>query len=401
MQNIKIKTLIDQGTTILDPNSVFIDPSVNLDLISPDITIYPGCRISGEKTSIGPSCILGEEAPATIKDCQLAENVKLKGGFFSGATFMSGAELCSGAHVRPGTLLEEQASCAHTVGLKQTVLLPFVTLGSLINFCDCLMSGGTDKKNHSEVGSSYIHFNYTPHQDKATPSLIGDVPRGVMMKEKPIFLGGQGGLVGPCRVAYGTIVAAGTILRKDVCEEGCLVHDRPARKHSQHPYNSSIHGNIHRILINNFVYIGNLHALLQWHTSVRSQFMTKTPYLKACAEGAVNQIKLMIKERVKRLSQLKNNLEKSLEFIRSKSGADLSVSPYTEQQAFIEKWPELESRLETDNATNADIKAQDTFLNKLNSNMSYIEAIKALDPDAKQSGTTWLQSIVDSVTALI
>ena len=66
------------------------------------------------------------------------------------------------------------------------------------------MAGGTSRKNHSEIGSSYIHFNFTPHQDKATPSLVGDVPRGVMLDRAPIFLGGQGGLVGPVRIAYGT-----------------------------------------------------------------------------------------------------------------------------------------------------------------------------------------------------
>ena len=81
------------------------------------------------------------------------------------------------------------------------------------------MSGGTDGKNHSEVGSSYIHFNYTPNQDKATPSLIGDVPAGVMLNQPPIFLGGQGGLVGPVRIGHGTVIAAGTIYRKD-CPEG-------------------------------------------------------------------------------------------------------------------------------------------------------------------------------------
>jgi len=84
------------------------------------------------------------------------------------------------AEVREGCLLEEEANGAHTVGLKQTILFPFVTLGSIVNFCDILMAGGTDRRNHSEVGSSYIHFNYTPNQDKATASLIGDVAYGVM-----------------------------------------------------------------------------------------------------------------------------------------------------------------------------------------------------------------------------
>ena len=85
------------------------------------------------------------------------------------------------------------------------------------------MSGGTSRQDHSEVGSSYIHFNYTPNQDKATPSLIGDVPSVVMLNQRPIFLGGQGGLVGPCRMAFGTVIAAGSICRKDVLEPDRLV----------------------------------------------------------------------------------------------------------------------------------------------------------------------------------
>ena len=124
-----------------------------------------------------------------------------------------------GAHLRAGCILEEQASGAHCVGLKQTILFPFVTLGSLINFCDILMTGGTSRKNHSEVGSSYIHFNFTPwgkSGDKATPSLVGDVVEGVFLDRKRIFLGGSGGMVGPCRVGYGSIAAAGQVLRRDV-----------------------------------------------------------------------------------------------------------------------------------------------------------------------------------------
>ena len=35
----------------------------------------------------------------------------------------------SAAHIRPGTLLEEEAGGAHAVGLKQTIFLPFVTAG--------------------------------------------------------------------------------------------------------------------------------------------------------------------------------------------------------------------------------------------------------------------------------
>ena len=165
----------------------------------------------------------------TIQDCQLGTGVKLKGGFAQDAVFLDGASMGSGAHVRGGTILEEEANGAHTVGLKQTILMPFVTLGSLINFCDVLLAGGTSRTNHSEVGSSYIHFNFTPDGDKTTASLFGDVPRGVLLDRHPIFLGGQGGAVGPVATGFGTVVGAGSILRDDVPEDDQLVlHAAPA-----------------------------------------------------------------------------------------------------------------------------------------------------------------------------
>ena len=164
------------------------------------------------------------------------------------------SSLGSGSNVREGTILEEESRGAHTVGLKQTILFPYVTLGSLINFCDCLMSGGTSGENHSEVGSSYIHFNYTPNQDKATASLIGDVPRGVMLNQRPIFLGGQGGLVGPCRLEFGTVIAAGSIFRNDELRPERLIFGGMG-KSKNIPFMSGKYHNIKRITVNNIIYI--------------------------------------------------------------------------------------------------------------------------------------------------
>jgi len=33
-----------------------------------------------------------------------------------------------------------------------------------------------------------------------------------MLREEPIFLGGQGGIVGPLQIAYGTVIPAGVNL---------------------------------------------------------------------------------------------------------------------------------------------------------------------------------------------
>src|SRR5512136_1285216 len=216
--------LVNKGVDIPNPWTLDIGNEVDPERISGNgVTIYPGCRIYGKNTVISAGAKIGYEGPATIDDCQIGPNVELKGGYFNKAVFIEKTNMRLGAHVREGCMLEEEAGGAHCVGLKQTILFPFVTLGSLINFCDCLMAGGTSRKDHSEVGSSYIHFNYTPNQDKATASLIGDVPRGVMLNNPPIFLGGQGGMVGPLRMGYGNVVAAGSVLRADYMAENKLI----------------------------------------------------------------------------------------------------------------------------------------------------------------------------------
>ena len=206
----KIVQLLNKGVHIPNPLTLDIGDEVTVDQISSNgVMIYPGCRIYGAGTVISSGVQLGKEGPVTVDNCQLGPSVELKAGYVNKSVFLEKANMSSGAHVREGCILEEEANGAHCVGLKQTILFPFVTLGSLINFCDCLMAGGTSRKDHSEVGSSYIHFNFTPDGNKTTASLFGDVPRGVMLNQPAIFLGGQGGVVGPARLGFGTVVAAG------------------------------------------------------------------------------------------------------------------------------------------------------------------------------------------------
>ena len=266
--------LLNKGVIIPAPESVHIGEDVDLDRISGQgVVIYPGCRIDGKSTLIMDGVHVGKEAPVTVEDCQLGPGVQLKGGYFKSSVFLENASAGSGSHVREGTIFEEQASIAHTVGLKQTILFPFVTLGSLINFCDSLMAGGTSRKDHSEVGSPYIHFNFTPNQDKATPSMMGDVPHGVMLDQPPIFLGGQGGLVGPCRIAFGTTIAAGSIYRKDELRPGRLLIETVGRGGSV-PFVTGFYRVVKRTFINNILYIGNLFALRQWYYHVRPLFIS-------------------------------------------------------------------------------------------------------------------------------
>lgn len=377
------------------PETLYIAENVDPGRIAPGVTLHPGCRLSGATLSIGPGCVIGAEAPATVKDCQLGADVHLAGGFFECSTFLDGFKAGSGAHVRPGCLFEEGSSIAHSVGVKQTVFLPWVTAGSLINFCDALMAGGTSRKNHSEIGSSYIHFNFTPHQDKATPSLIGDVPCGVLLNQPPVFLGGQGGLVGPCRIAFGTVIPAGQIWRNDVTQPERLVA-KPAFRHAiDMPYDSRRYPGITRIVRNNFAYIGNVLALDVWYRVIRAPFMRADPYQAACFGGARRRLAEILDERLARLDGLAKKVSQSL-------ALGLSAALETEHRAFAAAWPSRQAALKTLIAARETLpvpEAAATLANALTGG-SYLASVQSLPAEAAQSLSSWLAGAVAAAEAL-
>jgi UDP-N-acetylglucosamine/UDP-N-acetylgalactosamine diphosphorylase len=319
-----------------DSGVIFVGPEVHLERIAPDVVLYPGCRLSGEDLSIGPGCVIGAEAPVTLNNCQLGARVHLAGGYFEESTFLDDAKAGSCSHVRPGCLLEEGASIAHSVGIKQTIFLPWVTAGSLINFCDALMAGGTSRKDHSEIGSSYIHFNFTPHQDKATASLIGDVPNGVLLKQPPIFLGGQGGLVGPAKLAFGTVIPAGQIWRGNVEKPNQLVARAGFKRDIAMNYNPNTFSSISLIVRNNLTYIGNILALDAWHRVVRSRYLSEFAFQEACRVGARKRLADILSERLHRLDELLKKVEKSFES---------DPAPQKENQELVQQWAQAKDAL--------------------------------------------------------
>jgi UDP-N-acetylglucosamine/UDP-N-acetylgalactosamine diphosphorylase len=399
----QIEKLLQKGVKIPNPQCVEIGAEVDINRISGNgVVIYSGCKIFGSSTLILRGVKLGYEGPVTIENCQIGPEVDLKGGFFRQAVFLKKAIAGSGSHVREGTIFEEEANVAHTVGLKQTILFPFVTLGSQINFCDCFISGGTSRQDHSEVGSSYIHFNYTPNQDKATPSLIGDVPHGVMLNQRPIFLGGQGGLVGPCRLAFGTIVAAGSICRNDVLEPGCLIFEGNVKSGSV-PFIPNIYRNIKRLTLSNIIYIANLLALEHWYAHVRSQFIADD-FPELLFDGLINKLNMAIDERMKRLKALSQKMPDSIKAYQNFAQDKASALLLQQKQELYDRWSELEASFDAQRNMAVKDELRDEFLEKIRLGIKtwgkdYIAVIKGLQADDAEIGTQWLQRIVDAVTA--
>ncbi len=392
----KIRALIGKGVSIPNPLTIDIGDEVSIENISADnVVLYPGTRLYGSRTVLSAGAVLGREGTVTVDNCQIGPNVDLKGGSFAKSVFLEGSSMGPGAHVREACILEEQAGGAHCVGLKQTILFPFVTLGSLINFCDCLMAGGTGCRDHSEVGSSYIHFNFTPDGNKTTASLIGDVPRGVLLDQKPIFLGGQGGMVGPLQVAYGTTVAAGSVLRKDVAAENTLIiaGAPPAAALGYEPGSTA---GIGRIIGHNFTYLASLCALEEWYRHVRRHFFAQQEFGTLIYEGALEKLAMAKKERIKRLQILVEKMpagrHPACSCAAAPSGCELHAGMPRACEVFMQ--PCADTALDGLRLT-----FLAAFEQHAGGHGDYVAAVQSMPPDARMFARTWLTDVVGDYAA--
>lgn len=306
----RLDALIAKGTIVYDRRQVFIGSDVILQNILPGAQLFPGTRIIGSRCVLGRNTVVGSEGPATLDNAVLDDNAEIASGYVTNSALLRGSRIGSNGHVRACTLLEEEASTAHAVGLKQTILMSYVTLGSLINFCDGIISGGRSRSDHTEVGSGFINFNFTPwgaSGDKATPTLIGGVYKGVFLNNDRIFLGGLSGIVGPGRVSFGAFTVAGQVVRRDVKENSMFLStgrdvDLPVNFHdrlfSERKYQ------------HNRKFIENLFALREWYAQVR---LARTPtdpdrqYKRTILLFAIELIDRMIAERLSRLNDYLKN----------------------------------------------------------------------------------------------
>jgi UDP-N-acetylglucosamine/UDP-N-acetylgalactosamine diphosphorylase len=202
--------------------------------------------------------------------------------------------------------------------------------------------------------------------------------------------------VGPCRLAYGTIIAAGTIYRQDELRPGRLIFGG-AGEGGNISYTPVRHRHDKRIIKNNILYIANLFALMQWYRHVRPLFVSPN-FPQVLLAALKEKLERAIDERIKRLGDycLKMQEDRSLDGNSSPKDlkSDLQV---------IRPWPEIQDYLIARHQVTGDTALRDHFLKNLNhaiknSEKNYITAITGMAPGDTQPGTEWLQGIVDEIT---
>ena len=388
-----LERLQARGVVIPHPHHVIVEDDVRLESIERGATLLPGTRLSGAATCVGQGAVLGSDGPVTVRNTAIGRGVVLASGVFDGTVFLDGASFGPSGQARGGTIFEEGASAAHAVGVKQTILLPWATLGSNVNFCDALLAGGRSRTDHSEIGSGFIHFNYTPYGpagDKATASLFGDVVRGTWMRENRIFLGGAGGVVGPVRVGFGTVLAAGSVFRKDRNSDR-LVYAEPLPP-KERSFDSALLRRTPERVRRSLNYIAQLVALraVYWH--LRIPHAADDVFQAQLYRSAVKAIDAGIAERLKQIERLIAGAVEGQQTLRAMLGDhDPEV---LEVDNIVKAWATHKETVGEVAAKVAEGFAPPGIVDEgMQQSLDYPKAIQALSADAVEAGIDWLEEV--------
>lgn len=381
----RVDSLGRRGVDVWGPERVYVSEDVDLDAIEPGAVIRYA-TLSGPTLSIAAGATLGTSGHAEVRDCQIGRNVELGSGLYQGATFLEGSKVRGFAEIRPSTLLEEQAEAAHNVALKNTTITACCVAGSLINFCDLFLSGGRSRREHTEIGSGAIHFNFDPRGDK-WGSLLGGI-RGVLLRSDPIFIGGNCGLVGPLEVGFGAVAAAGCIIRKSI-DENTLVAEQ-GKTLSIKGFNQKAYGRLRESFLVTAKLIGTLRALDVWYASVRIPHASGGE--RKLYEAGRNQIHAQISERVARLGKVVAKMSDSA----SPTSGGSAAGP--DHRNLVERWDRLRASFETPlEPGHPPVAFLEPYGRARDAGQGHLEAVKAAETGAPHA-ERWLEGLVERVT---
>ena len=382
----RVDLLRQRGVEVWGSERVYISEDVDLEAVEAG-SVIRHATLSGPTLSIAAGAKIGTSGHAEVDNCQIGKNVELGSGLYRGATFLEGVKFRGFAEVRPSTLLEEQAEAAHNVALKNTTFTSCCVAGSLINFCDLFLSGGTSRRNHTEIGSGAVHFNFDPRGDK-WGSLIGGI-RGVLLRSDPIFIGGNCGLVGPLEIGFGAVTAAGSVIRKDVGENTLAAESGNTIRIEG--FDHKAYGRLQGSFMVTAKLIGTLRALDGWYASVRVPHASGGE--QRLYEAARKRIDDQVKERIERLGKIVAKLAHSA----NRSSKGVGAAP--EHRSLITRWDRLravlEDPLEFGNPPPVFLEA---YGNARASGLGHVEAVKAAEAGASQA-ERWLEGLVGRVTS--
>ena len=206
----KLRELMLDGVTIIDPASTHVDPSVR---IGPDSIIYPNVFLE-KGTLIGTGC-------------QIYPNVRISASTIENGVVVLDSCLISESHVRAGSQI---GPFAHLKG--HTVIGSKARIGNFVEVKNSQLGDGTKAAHLSYLGDADIGQDVNVGAGTITCNYDG-VSKNRTIIEDGVFVGSDSQLIAPVTIHRGAYIAAGSTIHEDVPEDALAIA-RAQQVHKEH-----------------------------------------------------------------------------------------------------------------------------------------------------------------------
>ena len=187
-----IERLRKGGVIFLATTGVYIEDTVK---VAAGATIMPGTLLRGT-SEIGAGAVIGPNA--LVQDSYVGENVVFNSSQIYDSRIEKGAKVGPFAHIRPGSVIGENAKVGNFVEVKNS------NIGRGASVAHLTYIGDSDVGAHSNIGCGVVTVNYDGEAKYRTT--IGE----------NAFIGCNTNLIAPVTIGEGAYTAAGSTITQDV-----------------------------------------------------------------------------------------------------------------------------------------------------------------------------------------
>ncbi len=197
------KGLMEEGVTMIDPSSTYIDHGVK---VGKDTVIYPQTIIQGD-SAIGEDCRIGPQS--RLVNSSLGDGVLFQNSVITDSTVDDGASIGPFAHIRPESQIGGDTRVGNFVEIKKS------QIGSKSKVPHLSYVGDTTIGKKANLGAGTIIVNYD------------GVNKHQTVIEDEAFIGCNSNLIAPVSIGKAAIVGAGSTINQDVPEEALALARTP------------------------------------------------------------------------------------------------------------------------------------------------------------------------------
>ena len=193
-----------EGVRFIDPTATWLDCSVRF---NGEATVYPGAMLRG-KTVIGAGAVIGPHVK--LVNVRVGDGAEIKTGTVGEDSEIGHrAKVGPYAHLRPGSVVGEEAKIGNFVELKKARIGARTSIAHLSYVGDARVGDGVN------IGCGFVTCNYDGRKQG------GSSLKHETIIEDEAFIGSDCQTIAPVRVGKGAYVASGSTVTEDV-EPGAL-----------------------------------------------------------------------------------------------------------------------------------------------------------------------------------